>query len=139
GALQELGQQCASDGLALLRTPEGFVFAPTLEGETMSPEAFDALPESERTAVEEKVGEWSERLADLLEEFPGWRKALREAICRAERDALSPSVTHLSRELRERYKDIDAVQAFLDAVHKDLLDSGIEWGSGGDDDESGDE
>jgi lon-related putative ATP-dependent protease len=129
GALHELGEDCAKDGLALLKTPEGFVFAPTRDGETMSPEAFEALPEAEREAVEEKVGEWSDRLADLLEEFPGWRKALRESICRAERDALAPTFAHLSRDLRERYKDIDAVQEFLDAVQKDLLDSGIEWGS----------
>ena len=128
-ALHELGEDCAKEGLALLKTPEGFVFAPTRDGETMSPEAFEELPEAERDAVEEKVGEWSDRLADLLEEFPGWRKALRESICRAERDALAPTFAHLSRDLRERYKDIDAVQEFLDAVQKDLLDSGIEWGS----------
>ena len=128
-ALHELGEGCAKDGLALLKTPEGFVFAPTRDGETMSPEAFEELPEAERDAVEEKVGEWSDRLADLLEEFPGWRKALRESICRAERDALAPTFAHLSRDLRDRYKDIDAVQEFLDAVQKDLLDSGIEWGS----------
>ena len=129
-ALQELGERCAADGLALLKTPEGFVFAPTLEGEVMTPEAFEALPEAEKEAIEAKVGAWSDHLADLLEEFPGWRKSLREAVCRAERDALAPSFAHLSRGLRERYKDIEAVQSFFDAVQKDLLDSGIEWGSG---------
>ena len=138
-ALHELGEGCAKDGLSLLKTPEGFVFAPTRDGETMSPEAFEALPEAERDAIEEKVGDWSDRLADLLEEFPGWRKALRESICRAERDALAPTFAHLSRDLRERYKDIDAVQEFLDAVQKDLLDSGIEWGSALDEEDEGED
>src|SRR5690606_15471777 len=132
-ALKALRHECADEGVSLLRTPEGFVFAPARDGETMSPEDFEALPEAERKAIEEKVGDWSDRLADLLEEFPGWRKALREAICRAERDALAPTFAHLSRDLRERYRDIDAVQSFLDAVQRDLLDSGIEWGSGFDD------
>ena len=139
GALQALGDRCADDNLALLKTPEGFVFAPTREGETMSPEDFEALPEAERTVIEQKVGDWSDRLADLLEEFPGWRKGLREAICRAERDALAPTFAHLSRDLRERYKDIDAVQEFLDAVQKDLLDSGIEWGSAIDEEDEGED
>jgi len=138
-ALRELGEQSVTDGLALLKTPEGFVFAPTRDGQTMSPEDFEALPEAERKAIEEKVGDWSDRLADLLEEFPGWRKALREAICRAERDALAPTFAHLSRDLRERYRDIDAVQSFLDAVQRDLLDSGIEWGSGFDDEDEGED
>lgn len=139
GALHELGEACAADNLSLLKTPEGFVFAPTRGGETMSPEAFEELPEAERDAVEEKVGDWSDRLADLLEEFPGWRKALRESICRAERDALAPTFAHLSRDLRERYKDIDAVQEFLDAVQKDLLDGGIEWGSALDEEDEGED
>lgn len=138
-ALHELGEGCAADNLSFLKTPEGFVFAPTKEGETMSPEAFEALPEAERMAIEEKVGDWSDRLADLLEEFPGWRKALRESICRAERDALAPTFAHLSRDLRERYKDIDAVQEFLDAVQKDLLDSGIDWGSALDEEDEGED
>lgn len=139
GALHELGEGCAADNLSFLKTPEGFVFAPTKDGETMSPEDFEALPEAERLAIEEKVGDWSDRLADLLEEFPGWRKALREAICRAEREALAPTFAHLSRDLRERYKGIDAVQEFLDAVQKDLLDSGIDWGSALDEEDEGED
>ncbi len=127
-ALHALGNECADDGVALLKTAEGFVFAPTTEGEAMSPEAFEALPDEEKSAIEKKVGEWSDRLADLLEEFPGWRKALYEATRRAERDALAPTVSHLSRSLRETYADLEAVQAFLDAVEKDLLDGGADWG-----------
>lgn len=138
-ALRELGQACAADGISLMRTPEGFVFAPTRDGEPMSPEAFEALPGDEREAVEGKVGAWSDRLADLLEEFPGWRKALREGIRRAEREALTPTVTHLSRDVRARYADLPQVQAFLDAVHKDLLDSDTDWGSSGEDEDGRDE
>jgi len=135
-ALRELGIECADGGVSLVRTPEGFVFAPMRDGETMSPEVFEALPEDERNAIEETVGEWSDRLADLLEEFPGWRKALYESSRRAEREALAPTVAHLSRDLRERYADLAQVQSFLDAVHNDLLDSGANWGSveGEDDD-----
>ncbi len=138
-ALRELGQACSESAVSLLRTPEGFVFAPTREGETMSPEAFEALPADEKEKIEKEVGRWSDRLADLLEEFPGWRKALREGVRRAEREALSPTVMHLSRGLRERYADLPQVQAFLDAVQADLLDSDADWGSSGEEDEGRDE
>lgn len=127
--LRGLKEACAADAVSLLQTPEGFVFAPTREGQPMSPEDFDALPADEKSAIEEKVGHWSDRLADLLEEFPGWRKALYESSCRAEREALAPTVAHLSRDLRERYADLEQVLAFLDAVQNDLLDSGANWGS----------
>lgn len=138
-ALSELGQACAADGISLMRTAEGFVFAPTRDGEPMSPEAFDALPADEKQTVEGKVGAWSDRLADLLEEFPGWRKALREGIRRAEREALTPTVMHLSRDVRKRNADLPQVKVFLDAVHKDLLDSDTDWGSSGEDEDGRDE
>jgi len=136
-ALSELGKACSEEGLALLRTPEGFVFAPTEGDETMSPETYEALPEEEREAIENKVEQWGERLEALMEDFPDWRKSLRESVCKAERDALAPTVSHLLREVRGNYKDLDQVQQFLDTVAADLLDSGINWGSGtGEEEES---
>ena len=97
GALKELSEGCAAESISLLQTPEGFVFAPTRDGEVMSPEAFDALPEDERNAIEARVTAWSERLEDLLNDFPGWRKAVRESIERAENEVLGPAVSHLLR------------------------------------------
>src|SRR6185369_12699169 len=37
GALEALGEACGKESLALLRTAEGFVFAPTKDAETVSP------------------------------------------------------------------------------------------------------
>lgn len=127
GALHELGEACAADGVSLLQTPDGFVFAPTKDGQTMSPEDFEALAPEIRAAVEKKVGAWGDRLADLLEQFPGWRKELHEAMKRAACDALTPAVSHLMRELRERYADLPAVLAFIDAIRKEILESGSDW------------
>lgn len=140
-ALRELGKACsAEDALSLLRTAEGFVFAPMREGEALSSEAFDALPADERKAIEEKVGLWSEKLAELVSEFPDWRKTLYEAIRRAEREALAPTVTHLLQGLRGRYYELPQVQTFLDEVQKDLLENGADFVlSSADDDESGDD
>lgn len=141
GALHELGEACAADGVSLLQTPDGFVFAPTKDGQAMSPEDFDALPSEVRSAVEKKVGAWSDRLADLLEQFPGWRKELHEAMKRAACDALTPAVTHLMRGLRERYADLPAVLSFFDAIRKEILASGSDWAAqeGGEDDGAEDE
>lgn len=126
-ALGALGKACSAEGLALIRTPEGFVFAPTEGGGTLSPEAFEQLPEARRNEIEATVGRWSERLADLLSEFPGWRKALRDSIARAERDALEPTVTHVLAELRARYDDLPQVLTFLDAIRDDLLRRSGDW------------
>ncbi|THF58064.1 Lon protease family protein [Pseudothauera rhizosphaerae] len=138
-ALRELGQACAADGLVLLRTPQGFVFAPSRNGQTLSPEEFDALPEDDRKACEALVDTWSDRLGDLLMQLPDWRKTLHEAIAQAERDALAPTVTHLMRGLREHFADLPAVGEFLDAICADLLDSGTVWRGAGEEGEEEEE
>ncbi|MFN4064323.1 AAA family ATPase [Azoarcus communis] len=125
-ALREIGEACGAEQISLLQTPDGFVFAPSREGEVLTPEAFEALPEAERNSIEERVAHWSDQLEDLLNEFPGWRKALREALVRAEHEALSPAVAHLMREMRERHADLPEVLAFFDAVTKDVLDAAVD-------------
>ncbi len=124
-ALRELGESCGGEGISLLQTPEGFVFAPTRDGEPMSPEAFEALADEERAAIETQVGEWSNRLEELLNDFPGWRKELRDAVERAEKEVLAPALAHLMKPLREAHQDLPEVLAFLDAVDEDVLDKAI--------------
>lgn len=138
-ALREIGLACAADGLTLLRTPQGFVFAPTRNGEPLSAEDFDALPEDDRKACEALVDTWSDRLSDLLNQLPDWRRTLHEAIAHAERDALAPTVTHLMRGPRERFADLPTVGEFLDDICRDLLDSGTIWRGAGEEGEDEDE
>ncbi|THF67465.1 ATP-dependent protease [Pseudothauera nasutitermitis] len=126
-ALRELGHACAADGLVLLRTAQGFVFAPSRNGETLSAEEFEVLPDDDRKACEVLVDTWSDRLGDLLMQLPDWRKTLQEAVAQAERDVLEPTVTHLMRGLCERFADLPEVGTFLDAVRHDLLDRGTLW------------
>jgi lon-related putative ATP-dependent protease len=138
-ALRELGEQCAEEGLSFLQTPDGFVFAPVRknesenadnnagegEDEVLTPEAFEALPAEEKAVIEGKVEVWGDRLADLLNEFPGWHASLREALVKAAREAITPAIAHLLRDLRGRYGDLPEVLVFFDAVEKDVFDSTV--------------
>ena len=120
-AIAALGKAAEADGLGLLNTPEGFVFAPMRAGKPMSPEDFETLSEEEHQTIEARVEAWSLKLADLLAEFPGWRQELQEAIARAERQALRPVLTHLTRGLRRHYADLAEVLAFIDAIRDDVI------------------
>lgn len=121
-AIAALGKAAEAEGLGLLNTAEGFVFAPMRDGRPMSPEDFEALSEAEHQAVEASVETWTLKLADLLADFPGWRQELQEAIARAERQALRPVLAHLTRGLRRHYADLAEVLAFIDAIRDDVID-----------------
>ncbi|MDR1062821.1 MAG: AAA family ATPase [Azoarcus sp.] len=128
-ALREMGEQCAGDGLALLQTADGFVFMPAKSGtprpEALDAKAFAALPAAEHERIDAAIDAWSDRLAVLLDEFPGWRASLRKSLAKAAREALVPALAHLLREPRARYADLSDVLAFLGAVEKDVLDTAV--------------
>ena len=69
GVFESVTSAGAAQGLALLRTPEGFTFAPVKDREVLSPAAFEALPQAER-----------ERIASAM---AGLQDQLQEAVARA--------------------------------------------------------
>jgi len=125
-ALRELGQASAEAGIALLRTPHGFVFAPIKGEETMSSEEFQALADDEKERFGKLMEEHGERLQKLLHQFPRWRREMQARLKDVSRDTMRFAVGHLVEELKEHYKDLANVSEFLDQVLEDVIDSAEE-------------
>ncbi len=124
-ALRQLGQDSQDTGIALLRTPHGFAFAPMKDGEeTMSPEEFAALPDERKDEFETTIHAWHDKLHKLMNEFPHWRREAQKAIKELGADALRLAVGHLIEEIKVNYADLPDVTAYLDAVMQDILASG---------------
>ncbi|MBX3680251.1 MAG: AAA family ATPase [Rhodocyclaceae bacterium] len=134
-AILELGRACEADGLCLLRTAEGYVFAPAEKGEPLAPDDYANLSGSAKEKIEKAVVAWSDRLEDALRAFPGWRRSLRESIGAAIRAALLPAVDHLLHPAENEFADYPGVVAFLAAVRDDLLETGEDWRDPGEDEE----
>ncbi|MCU0933376.1 MAG: AAA family ATPase, partial [Thiobacillaceae bacterium] len=123
-ALRELGQASSEQGIALLRTPHGFAFAPMKNEEPMPPEAFEQLPEADKERIGALMEEYGDKLKQLMHQFPRWRRELQAQIKQASRDVLGLAVGHLIEELKGRYTDLADVLAFLDEVLRDVVESG---------------
>ncbi len=124
GALQELGQDAAGHGIALLRTPQGFVFAPLKDGKAMSPAEFQQLPEDEQKRIGTLIEGFGERLTQLMQQMPRWRRDMQAQLREANRDTLGLAAGHLIDELKERHADLPQVVEFLDQVMHDVLEVG---------------
>ncbi|MFZ2854998.1 MAG: ATP-binding protein [Rhodocyclaceae bacterium] len=126
GSLRLLGNAALERGVALVRSAAGFAFMPAKEGgdETLSDEEFEQLPDERKRALESAVEEFQGPLLKLLGQFPRWRRELQDALKEASRDALRGAVGHLLEDLRPSYADLPAVLAFLDAVERDVVETG---------------
>ncbi|HRH81483.1 MAG TPA: ATP-binding protein [Thiobacillaceae bacterium] len=123
-ALRRLGQESSDQNIALLRTPHGFAFAPMREGEALTPNEFDKLPDEDKERIGGQIEAFTARLKQLMQQFPRWRRALQGQIKEANRDTLDLAVGHLIEELKESYADLEAVQAFLNEVRQDVVEVG---------------
>src|SRR5512145_3056882 len=56
-AFVELGQEASRENIALLHTPAGFSLAPARNGEVITPEQYEQLPETQRAQIEAKMNE----------------------------------------------------------------------------------
>ncbi len=125
-ALRQLGSEASAHGVALMRTPQGFVFTPLKADAAMSPAEFAKLPEQEQKRIAGLIEGYGQRLGQLMQQLPRWRREVQAQLREASRDTLGLAAGHLIDELKERYADLEEVLGFLDEVMRDVLDVGEE-------------
>lgn len=125
-ALSELGDQALAHGVALIRSPGGFVFTPVNTGsnEPLAQDEFEKLPEERKREVVDFIKGSQEALSQLLLQFPVWRRELQEAVRGIGQEAIRCTISHMLGEVRLKYTEFPVVQHFLDAVESDLVETG---------------
>ncbi len=122
-AFRELAEKAASQGIQLVRTPGGFALAPIRDGEVLSPEEFDKLPEDEQNRIEQVVRSLQKELQELIEQVPDWRKEMRDKIKEMNREAARFAIGHLFSQVKQKYGDLPDLQDYLGAVEQDVIES----------------
>ncbi|MEX2647432.1 MAG: ATP-binding protein [Alphaproteobacteria bacterium] len=122
-ALRTVQEAARSRGIALIRTPVGFAFAPVRDGQVVAPDAFQAMPAAERVKIEADMAELHERLQTAMEAMPKWLRDSREKLRDLNRETTLFSVGTLIKDLKAAYADLAEVGAYLDAVQEDVVDN----------------
>jgi lon-related putative ATP-dependent protease len=122
-SLEGLQQKAQEQDIALVRTPVGLVFAPMHDGEVLSPEELQEMPEEERKRLQSKVEELQEELQKIMQQAPRWQRELREKVRDLNREITNFAVGGLINEIREKYADLSEVVDYLNAVQKDVVEN----------------
>ena len=122
-ALEDLQERAREDDIALIRTPQGFAFAPIRDGEVVAREEIESMPEEEREAVQEKIADYQEELQQILQKVPEHEREARERIDDLNREMAALAVDESINALRQKYSTLDPVLDFLDAVREDLIEN----------------
>jgi lon-related putative ATP-dependent protease len=121
-ALGGVGEHARKEGIALLRTPSGFGFAPVRDEAVMSPEDFQKLPQPEQERLQERIAALQEELEAVIHEVPKWRRESQRKLRDLNRQVNSATVKSLIEELENEYRDVPDVARYLGELREDVLD-----------------
>ncbi|MBS1186588.1 MAG: hypothetical protein H6R04_606 [Burkholderiaceae bacterium] len=122
-AFLDLAKEAGEKSIALMRTPEGFSFAPEKDGEMMSDEEYDKLSDEEKEGFSKNIAALQEKLEKLLLQVLEWRKEHRNRLKDLNREVTIFAVGNLVEDIADRYADLPDVLAYLEAVKKDVVEN----------------
>jgi len=120
-AFEVLNKRAMEQNIAIVRTPTGFVMAPTHEGKIVKPEVFNTLPEAMRKEVETRIETLQKELEQILERMPKSEKVRRQRVSELNTEVATVVVSEALDDIAAAHASEPEVQSYLDAAGKDLV------------------
>ena len=122
-ALEAINERVQGEGMAFLKTQQGFAFAPMREGNVISADEFQQLSDEEREQVEARITYFQDELKKLMRQAPQWGRESREELKQLDTEMATYCVAPLILELKERYTTFPDVVAYLAMVQDDVIEN----------------
>ncbi len=122
-AFKDLQQQAYERELAVIRTPAGLAFAPLKGDKVLKTEEFQQLPDADQERIQEAISDLQTYLDETIGRVQQGEREHREKMRSLDREVAKFAVGHLIAELRQKYHELPAVIAYLDAVEKDVVEN----------------
>ncbi|MFM9864725.1 MAG: Lon protease family protein [Micropepsaceae bacterium] len=120
-AFEALNEKAQKQGITLMRTQAGFTFAPLAKDGVMPPEAFNALPETERKAIIQKIETLQQDLALLIVRLPGWERERRQRVMDLDREYARLAVTDVMKDVATGVADLPDIHAHVETATTELI------------------
>ena len=125
--IKVLQKKAKGKSVTLLHMPVGLVVAPVKNGEVLSPEAFDELPEDEKKSLIDDLNLMQEEIEKTAQDMPRWEDKQRKEIANLKEKFIKSAVKDPIDELRNEYKGQKQVSDFLKAMQRYILTNSDEF------------
>ena len=122
-SIDELSEEAHNSGLEMIRTPSGIALAPVRDGQVISPQDYESLPEDKKKEIEDAVEALQPKLQAIIQKLPQLRKMAREKVRELNREATRFAIEHLISPLKKKYEQLPDVLSHLDAVEADVIEN----------------
>ena len=121
-AIEALAKDATAENIRMIRTPNGFGFAPVAEGEVLGPEEFAQLSEDEQSAIKAKIEALQEKMAEIMRNMARAGESSRKEFRAFNRRIASNVLGHLTGDLKPRYEDLPQAVRHIEAIEGDMIE-----------------
>ena len=121
--IEILQKKAKGKRVSLLHMQMGLVVAPMKDGEVLSPDAFDQLPDDEKKLIMDDLNAMQEEIENATQGLPRWEEKQKEEIDNLREKLVKSAVKKPIDELRQKYKPLPQVNRFLKSVQDYILDN----------------
>ena len=121
-AFAHLEHKVNERGFTLLKTAMGLGIAPVLNGQVLTPEAYQQLDEGTREDFESRQQLLQGEMSETMREIRDLEKRTKRRLDDFDREIADFAVSHLIEDLRKKYGDMEEIPEYLSAAHSDIVD-----------------
>ena len=109
--------------VSLLHMQMGLVVAPMKDGEVLSPDAFDQLPDDEKKVIMDDLNAMQEEIENATQDLPMWEEKQKNEIDTLRKKFVKAAVKEPIDCLRKKYKGQSQATKFLKSIQDHVLDN----------------
>ncbi len=110
-------------GFTLLKTAMGLGIAPVLNGQALTPEAYEQLDETTRHDIEARQKLLQGEMADTMRSIHDLEKETKGRLQDFDREIADFAVGHLIEDLNSQYGHLAEIPEYLNAVQADVVEN----------------
>lgn len=118
-----LQKKAKGKSVSLLHMPVGLVVAPVKNGEVLSPDAFDELPEEEKKSLIDDLNAMQVEIEDSAQDLPQWEEKQRKETNALREKLIKSAIKKPVDNLRNKNKGHKLATDFLKNVQKYIVDN----------------
>ena len=119
----QLEHKVNEHGFTLLKTAMGLGIAPVLNGQVLTPEAYQKLDEATRQQIENRQQVLQVEMAETMRTIRDLEKTTKRHLQDFDREIADFAVNHLIDDLVQKYGHLDEIPEYLTAMHADVVDN----------------
>lgn len=109
--------------VSLLHMQMGLVVAPMKDGEVLSPDVFEQLPDEEKKIIMDDLNAMQEEIESATQDLPRWEEKQKREIDALREKFVKSAVKEPIDELRKKYKSQSHASRFLKQILEHILNN----------------